>query len=90
MGSFKMQIIIMLGGVLVMVIGLLMSDTLIDQISRAAGSLGKETYSSIVDHDGAQNLNGMLVLLYYAGLMIASFSLMGVGGYSAYRKYQGM
>ena len=75
-------------GVLVLVVGLILSDLILDQVGKASGSLGEDTYSD-VDHDSAGSINGLLVLLYYIVLIVLALGMIGGGGYSAYKGARG-
>ena len=63
-----------LGGVIFMVLGLILSSTIID----AAVSSGGNT--SIGSFTGAKSLNDLFPLVYYAILLSGSIGLLAVGG----------
>ena len=70
----KTSFLALLGGVLVMVVGLILASTIISTAVTAGTSTGIGSFT------GAQSINDLMPLLYYAGLAISSLSLMGIGG----------
>ena len=63
-----------LGGVIFMVLGLILSSTIID----AAVSSGSN--ASIGSFTGAKSLNDLFPLVYYAVLLSGSIGLLSIGG----------
>ena len=70
----KQAFMAIIGGVLVLVVGLVLSGTI---LSRAASS-GSD--ASIGSFAGAQALNDLVPLMYYAVLVLFSVGLLSVGG----------
>ena len=66
-------------GVLVIVVGLVLSGTILTQAADSGSS------GNIASFTGAQALNDLIPLLYYAGLVVISLGLMGLGGRSVYQ-----
>ena len=87
-GNIQMSMAAVIFGVLVLVVGLILSDLIIGQVGKAAASLGAPTYSD-VDHDSATSINGLLVILYYIVLITLALGMVGGGGYGAYRSVRG-
>ena len=83
--QFKLAMGTMVVGVLLLVVGLVMADMVVDQILKAAQSLAEPTYSN-VDHDSASSINGLLVIIYYIAMITLSIGMIGGGGYGAYRQ----
>ena len=71
-------------GVLVLVVGLILSDLIVGQVGQAAAKLGAPTGSE-VDHSSAQSINGLLVILYYIVLIVLALGMIGGGGLATYR-----
>ena len=80
-GNIQYAMLAIVGGVLILVVGLILADMVLDQIGKAAGSLGEPTYSDIVDHDSAGSINSLLALLYYIVLITLGIGMIGGGGY---------
>jgi len=70
----KSGFIALLSGVLILVIGLVLASTIISSAVTAGTSTGIGSFT------GAQSINDLMPLLYYAGLAVSSLSLMGIGG----------
>jgi len=70
----KQGFIALLSGVLILVIGLVLASTIISSAVTAG------TTTSIGSFSGAQSINDLMPLLYYAGLAVSSLGLMGIGG----------
>jgi len=70
----KSGFVALLSGVLIMVIGLVLASTIISSAVTAG------TTTSIGSFSGAQSINDLMPLLYYAGLAVSSLTLMGIGG----------
>lgn len=87
-GNIQASMTSIILGVLILVVGLILSDLVIDQILKAATNLGAETYSD-VDHDSANSINGLLAILYYIVLIVLAVGMIGGGGYGAYRSARG-
>ena len=77
-----------MAGVLLLVVGLVMADMIIDQVLKAAQNLAEPTYSN-VDHGSASSINGLLVTIYYVALLGLAFGMIGGGGYGTYRGIRG-
>ena len=87
-GNIQASMTSIILGVLILVVGLILSDLVIDQILKAAMNLGAPTYSE-VDHDSANSINGLLAILYYIVLIVLAVGMIGGGGYGAYRTARG-
>ena len=87
-GNIQLAMGAIMLGVLVLVVGLIMSDMLINQVGKVAAKLGAPTYSS-VDHGSASSINSLLVILYYIVLITLALGLIGGGGAGAYRSVRG-
>ena len=64
----------LIGGVLFLVLGLVLSTTILSQAATAGSGANIGSFS------GAQNVNDLIPLLYYFGLAVGSMSLIGLGG----------
>ena len=64
----------LIGGVLFLVMGLVLSTTILDQAATSGGSANIGSFS------GAQSVNDLIPLLYYFGLAVGSMTLIGLGG----------
>ena len=73
-------------GVLVLVVGLILSDLVLSQVGEASAKLSADTGSN-VDHSSAQSINSLLPILYYIGLITLALGMIGAGGYSTYKGY---
>ena len=71
-------------GVLVLVVGLILSDLVLSQVGEASAKLSEDTGSD-VDHSSAQSINSLLPILYYIGLITLALGMIGAGGYATYR-----
>jgi hypothetical protein len=63
-----------IAGVLVIVVGLVLSSTILTQAA-ASGSA-----ANIGSFSGARDLNDLVPLIYYAGIVVISLGLMALGG----------
>ena len=64
----------LIGGVLFLVMGLVLSTTILSQAATSGSSANIGSFS------GAQNVNDLIPLLYYFGLALGSLTLIGLGG----------
>ena len=87
-GNIQVAMTSIIFGVLVLVVGLILSDLVIDQVGKAAASLGEPTYSD-VEHDSAGSINALLVILYYIVLISLAVGMIGGGAVGAYRSTRG-
>ncbi len=67
------QILMIILGVITIVIGLVLSDTIISQAATSGSS------TSIGSFAGAQSLNDLIPLIYYAVVVMLAVSMMAVG-----------
>jgi len=66
--------IALIGGVIFLVLGLVLEDTIIATATTAGGD------AQIGSFSGAQDINDLIPLIYNAGILIAGLGLMFVGG----------
>ncbi|MEM3170296.1 MAG: hypothetical protein QW838_05930 [Candidatus Nitrosotenuis sp.] len=71
----KTAIVTLIGGVLLLVFGLVLSDVVLDQAVAAGGA------ASIGSFSGARALNDIIPLVYYAVIVIAGVGLIGLGAF---------
>ena len=72
-GDIKTNIGAVVGGVLTIVVGLVLSNVILTQAAQAGSS------SAIGSFSGAQALNDLIPLIYYAVVVLIGVGLMGVG-----------
>lgn len=63
-----------IGGVLVIVVGLVLASTILTQAASAGAAANIGSFS------GARDLNDLVPLIYYAGVVVIGLSLMSIGG----------
>ena len=73
-GNIAASIIALIGGVLFIVFGLVLSDTILSQAATSGGSANIGSFS------GAQSLNDIVPLVYYTIIVVGGVTLIGVGG----------
>ena len=78
-----LEIVSLISGIIIFVIGLILADIIISSVGEAAGILGEPTNSD-VDHGAASSLNGLIPLVYYVGLAGLSLSISYTGGKGLY------
>lgn len=72
-GDVKASIGAVVGGVLTIVVGLVLSNTILSQAAASGSS------ASIGSFSGAQSLNDLVPLIYYAVVVLIGVGLMGIG-----------
>ena len=72
-GDIKNSIGAVVGGVLTIVVGLVLSNTILSQAAASGSSANIGSFS------GAQALNDLVPLIYYAVVVLIGVGLMGVG-----------
>ncbi len=73
-GNIAASIIALIGGVLFIVFGLVLADTILSQAATSGGSANIGSFS------GAQSLNDIVPLVYYTIIVVGGVTLIGVGG----------
>ncbi len=73
-GQANPPLMALIGGVLFLVLGLVLSSTILSQAATSGSSANIGSFS------GAQNVNDLIPLLYYFGLAVGSMTLIGLGG----------
>ena len=63
-----------IGGVLVIVVGLVLASTILTQAASAGAAANIGSFS------GARDLNDLVPLIYYAGIVVIGLGLMSIGG----------
>ncbi len=74
MGSIKNSIMVIIAGVITFVVGLSLASTVLSQAATAGSA------ATIGSFSGAQSLNDLTPLLYYAIIIFLGVSMMAVGG----------
>lgn len=77
------NILLIMGGVLGLVFGLILSDVVIDSTTTAL------TNASIGSFAGATAIGGLVPLVYFVVVITGALAMIGAGGYSAFRGQQG-
>ncbi len=72
-GGTQQNIAAIIGGVLTIVVGLVLSSTVLAQAASSGGS------ASIGSFAGAQALNDLVPLVYYAVVVLIGVGMMGLG-----------
>lgn len=72
--SVQNPLVALIGGVLFLVLGLVLSTTILSQAATSGSSANIGSFS------GAQNVNDLIPLLYYFSLALGSLALIGLGG----------
>tara|TARA_Y100000310_G_scaffold340407_1_gene436083 strand:- start:2384 stop:2704 length:321 start_codon:yes stop_codon:yes gene_type:complete len=72
-GDIKTSIGAVVGGVLTIVVGLVLSNTILSQAATSGASANIGSFS------GAQALNDLVPLIYYAVVVLIGVGLMGIG-----------
>lgn len=75
-GDVQVSIAAIVGGVLTIVVGLVLSTTILSQAATSGAS------ANIGSFAGAQALNDLIPLIYYAVVVLIGVSMMGLGALS--------
>ena len=84
MGNLKGLIGTVIAGVLVLVIGLVLASTILNQAATAGSATNIGSFS------GAQDLNDLVPLIYYTVIVTLGVVLIGIGGVGMARRSGGI
>jgi len=77
-GGTQSNIAAIIGGVLTLVIGLVLANTVVSQAASVPASIGS--------FSGASALNDLVPLVYYAVIVLLGVGMMGMGASGFYRE----
>lgn len=81
MNRIQNQMVLMIGGVLVLVFGILLADVVIDTTTTAL------TNASIGSFAGASAIGGLIPFIYFTVIILVAVGMMGVGARGMFGVY---
>lgn len=73
MRGIQNQMVMVIGGVLVLVLGVILADVIIDETTTAL------TNSSIGSFAGAESIGGLIPFIYFTVIILIGVGMMGIG-----------